>query len=49
MKGVMLAIAPHVQLVDLSHQVAPQNIMEAALLLARSVLFFPGKQSTLWL
>lgn len=36
----MLAIAPHVQLVDLSHQVAPQNIMEAAFLLARSVPFF---------
>lgn len=41
MKGVMLTIAPQSQLVDLSHLVSPQNISEAALLLHRSVPFFP--------
>ena len=42
MKGVILGIAPAVQLVDLSHMVAAQNIREAALILARSAPFFPA-------
>jgi S-adenosylmethionine hydrolase len=41
MKGVILAIAPEVQIVDLSHQISPQNIREAAFVLHRSVPYFP--------
>ena len=33
MKGVMLNINPHARIVDLSHQVAPYQIEEAAYLL----------------
>lgn len=41
MKGVILGIAPQAQIVDLSHFIAPQNIREAAIILARSAPFFP--------
>ena len=41
MKGVILAIAPEVQIVDLSHQISPQNIREAAFVLHRSAPYFP--------
>jgi hypothetical protein len=41
MKGVILGIAPHAQIVDLSHTISPQNIAEAALILARSAPYFP--------
>ena len=41
MKGVILGIAPQAQIVDLSHLIAPQNIPEAALILARSLPYFP--------
>lgn len=43
MKGVILGIAPFAQLVDVSHQISPQNIYEASLILARSVRYFPSK------
>lgn len=41
MKGVILGIAPEVQIVDLSHQIAPQNIHQAAFVLARQIFYFP--------
>jgi len=41
MKGVILSLAPHANIVDLSHQISPQNIPEAALILARSAPYFP--------
>jgi S-adenosyl-L-methionine hydrolase (adenosine-forming) len=41
MKGVIWGIAPHVQICDLSHLIGPQNVMEAALILARSAPYFP--------
>jgi S-adenosyl-L-methionine hydrolase (adenosine-forming) len=41
MKGVILNIAPQVQIVDLSHLIAAQNIAEAALILWRSAPYFP--------
>jgi S-adenosylmethionine hydrolase len=41
MKGVIWGIAPHVQIADLSHNISPQNVREAALILARSALYFP--------
>ena len=41
MKGVIWNICPDANIADLSHMVGPQNIREAALILARSVPFFP--------
>lgn len=41
-KGVILGIAPDVRLVDLSHTVAPQNIRQAAHILAGAAPFFPA-------
>ncbi|MDX9992933.1 MAG: SAM-dependent chlorinase/fluorinase [Anaerolineales bacterium] len=41
MKGVIWAIAPDAQLADLSHMIQPQNVREAALILARSASYFP--------
>ena len=42
MKGVILGIAPQTQIVDISHLISPQNIGEAALILARSAPYFPS-------
>ncbi len=42
MKGVIWNIAPDVQIVDLSHEISPQDVLEAALLLRRSAPFFPN-------
>ena len=41
MKGVILGIAPDVQIVDLSHDIPAQNVLAAAMLLARCAPFFP--------
>ena len=41
MKGVMLGICPDAQLVDLSHDVPPQDIGAAVRILAASVRYFP--------
>lgn len=41
MKGVILSIAPDVRLVDLSHQIPPQDIGRAAFLLMNAVPYFP--------
>src|ERR1700754_2970768 len=41
MKGVILSINPHVQVVDISHAVAPQDIRGGALVLADSCMWFP--------
>src|SRR5215475_5909398 len=41
MKGVILGIAPTVRLVDLSHDVAAQDILEGALCLEAAAPFFP--------
>lgn len=41
MKGVIWRIAPGTQIADLSHQIGPQNIAEAALVLSRSAPYFP--------
>jgi S-adenosylmethionine hydrolase len=42
MKGVIWKIAPDVQIADLSHEITPQDVMEAALLLKRVVAYFQG-------
>jgi S-adenosylmethionine hydrolase len=43
MKGVIWGISPNAQITDLSHTVQPQNVREAALILARSAPYFPEK------
>lgn len=41
MKGVILSIAPDCTLLDLSHGIGPQDILEGALFLAATVPYFP--------
>lgn len=41
MKGVIWKIAPHAQIADISHLIAPQNVAEAALVIYRAARFFP--------
>lgn len=41
MKGVMLGLAPGVTLVDVTHEVAPQDVWEGAFVLAQVAGFFP--------
>ena len=40
MKGVMLSIAPQAQLVDITHQIAPQNLRQTAYVLYTAYRFF---------
>jgi S-adenosylmethionine hydrolase len=42
MKGVIWNICPEAHIADLSHMIGPQNIAEAALVLFRSVPYFPA-------
>ncbi|PWH20934.1 MAG: hypothetical protein DDG58_00290 [Ardenticatenia bacterium] len=42
MKGVILRFAPHVTLVDISHEVPPQDVPTAAFLIYQAELFFPA-------
>jgi len=41
MKGVIWGICPDAQIADVSHLVGPQDVREAALILARSAPYFP--------
>ena len=41
MKGVILSINPQASIIDLSHQVQPQNLQQAAFLLGSSHHYFP--------
>src|SRR5580704_6450798 len=41
MKGVVLGINPAARLVDLSHQIPPQDLRHAAFFLAAAIPFFP--------
>lgn len=41
MKGVVLGICPGARIVDITHDIHPQDIMEAALILDGAVPFFP--------
>ena len=43
MKGVILQGAPGVQLVDISHNIAPQNVTEAAVVLSGVAPFYPQR------
>jgi S-adenosylmethionine hydrolase len=42
MKGVILGICPDATLVDITHEVAPHDVLEGALELAASYRFFPA-------
>ncbi|MDW8382197.1 MAG: SAM-dependent chlorinase/fluorinase [Verrucomicrobiota bacterium] len=42
MKGVLLSRAPKIQLVDLSHEVAPGDVRSAAFILMNSERYFPS-------
>ncbi len=41
MKGIIVSLAPHVTIVDISHGVSPQNINEGAFLLWAAFRYFP--------
>jgi S-adenosyl-L-methionine hydrolase (adenosine-forming) len=41
MKGVILGINPDVHLIDISHEITPQRIREAAIVLEASYVYFP--------
>ena len=43
MKGVMLSINPSVNIIDITHGISPQNIMEAAFAIETSFTSFPHK------
>lgn len=42
MKGVMLSIAPNARVVDITHEVPPQDVLEGALALEAAVPAFPA-------
>lgn len=41
MKGVILSIYPEAQLVDVTHEISPQDVMEAAFVLRQTTSHFP--------
>ena len=41
MKGVIWKISPDAKITDLSWEISPQNILEAAIALEREVFYFP--------
>ncbi len=43
MKGVILSVNPAAKIVDLSHEISPQDIVKAAYMLNASYKFFPPK------
>src|SRR5436190_11255426 len=42
MKGVILSINPHAQIIDLSHAVPPRNNRAGAIILAETAPWFPS-------
>ena len=43
MKGVILGVNPDVELVDISHDIRPYDVMEAAYVLAQAYRYFPPR------
>ena len=43
MKGVILAVNPEVELVDISHDIRPYDVMEAAYVVAQAYRYFPPR------
>lgn len=42
MKGVILGIAPNARIVDLTHEIPPQDVFQGAILLGRHFSYFPA-------
>lgn len=42
MKGTMLDICPEARFVDITHEISPQDVMEAAFVLRQAVPYFPS-------
>src|SRR5690242_14519413 len=42
MKGVILGICPDANVVDITHEIAPHDVLEGTLQLAASVRYFPA-------
>src|SRR5690606_4206943 len=42
MKGVLLGLSPEARVVDLSHDIAPHQVREAAVILAEAAPWFPA-------
>jgi S-adenosylmethionine hydrolase len=42
LKGILWSIAPTCQIVDLTHQIPPQDVLQAALMLGRTTSYFPA-------
>ncbi len=42
MKGTIMSIHPEAQLIDITHDIAPQDVMEAAFVLREAVPYFPA-------
>jgi S-adenosylmethionine hydrolase len=42
MKGAILSLNPSARIVDITHVVSPQNVLEGAFVLSRSYSFFPA-------
>ena len=43
MKGVILAAAPEVRIVDLCHRIAPQDVVQGAFMIAAAFRYFPAR------
>ncbi len=43
MKGVILSIHPRAKIIDLTHGIEPQNVLQAALVLKAAISYFPKK------
>ncbi len=43
MKGVIKTINPDVEIIDLCHNIRPQNVLQASIVLAKSYKYFPKK------
>jgi|SRR5579875_137622 S-adenosylmethionine hydrolase len=43
MKGVLLSIAPRAAIVDITHEIAPQNVREGAFVIGQAWKYFPKK------
>ncbi|MEI7827190.1 MAG: SAM-dependent chlorinase/fluorinase [Euryarchaeota archaeon] len=41
MKGIILDIAPEATIIDVTHEISPQNVREAAFILRETVKYFP--------
>ena len=41
MKGVILGIAPQARIIDITHDIAPQNVRQAAIVLQAAAPYFP--------